>query len=496
MISTEQGVYLQFFDEDEPPERELPPLGPFELLIVRHNRIIGDREAVEHDMLGVGSVERWLEAELELRRALGDEPGGVRRSHMRIRAPHGDIIVRFYDYAGDEAPKVPELGPFYSLTIGKREVRADDKLLAIRSTDMSPWTLTDVIRPGIAGINKADFSVFALSARDPRSAQPAPQPQYVPPAPQPAPVSPPPVVSTPPQVAPGAGAPAPQPPAAPMSDGAPPEFVERRKIAREIYVARPLPQQAQEQLTPADVNLILRVDKLKQQELAQQLMIERLRKEQRADPEVALRSEAVASLPMRFQPPVKEREHAALAAVAEEDYEELPFSQRLLGFLWTARLAIITLLILVAAVSAFGYLRQTSAANVPPPLTYATVGQKIQSPDWTIAVDSVERTLLLGQTRPLAGSLLIVHITATKKSGDAANLDPSDFVLVDPTGARVAPFTPTSAVYSSATGLTWPARYSVSAPVRSVVIFDVGPGARGLIFLIKSSNVGVRLPDP
>ncbi len=190
MISTEQGVYLQFFDEGEPAERELPPLGPFELLIVRHNRIIGDREAVEHDMLGAGSVERWLEAELELRRALGDEPGGVRRGHMRIRAPRGDIIVRFYDYAGDEAPKVPELGPFYALVIGKREVRADDKLIAIRSTDMSPWTLTDAIRPGIAGINKADFSVFSLSVRDPRSAPVPPPPQQsVTPAPA-APASP------------------------------------------------------------------------------------------------------------------------------------------------------------------------------------------------------------------------------------------------------------------------------------------------------------------
>src|SRR5438309_4175321 len=173
MITTETGVYLQFYDEGESVEKELPPLGPFELLIIRHNRIIGDREQVEHDMMGLGSVERWLEAELELRRALGDEPGGVRRSHIRIRAPRGDIIVRFYDYGGDEAPKVPELGPFYALTIGRREVRADDKLIAIRATDMSPWTLTDAVRPGVAGINKADFSVFSLSARDPR-AVPAP----------------------------------------------------------------------------------------------------------------------------------------------------------------------------------------------------------------------------------------------------------------------------------------------------------------------------------
>ena len=115
---------------------------------------------------------------------------------------------------------------------------------------------------------------------------------------------------------------------------------------------------------------------------------------------------------------------------------------------------------------------------------------------WTIAVDSVERTLQLGQTRPRSGQLLLVHITATKKNGDAPSLDPSDFVLVDPTGARILAFAATSDVYSPSAGITWPARYSVSAPVRSVVVFDVGPGARSLLFLIKSSNVAVRLPDP
>ena len=64
-------------------------------------------------------------------------------------------------------------------------------------------------------------------------------------------------------------------PASLTEETGPFQFRERRKFEREIYVARPRPQQ-DEQLTPADVNLILRVDKLKQQELAEQLMIERL----------------------------------------------------------------------------------------------------------------------------------------------------------------------------------------------------------------------------
>jgi hypothetical protein len=476
MITTETGVYLQFFDEGESFDAELPPIGPFELLIIRHNRIIGDREHVEHDMLGAGSVERWLEAELELRRALGDEPGGVKRAHMRIRAPRGDIIVRFYDYAGDEAPKVPELGPFYAITVGKREVRADDKLLAIRSTDMSAWTLTDAVRPGIAGINKADFSVFSLSARDPRapSAPPAP------------------VAAAP--VAPRAAAPAPAP-VAPVHAGPAKEFVERRTVQREIYVARPDPRQ-DETLTPADVNLILRVDKLKQQELAEQLMIERLRKEQHVSPETALHAEALASVPMRFQPPVKERE-AAEAAAAEEEEAEVPLTERILGMLWAGRLFIVTGLLIIAAISAYGYLKPRAlAGNAPPPLTFAAMGEKITTAGWQYTIVSVERPIRVGPTPASTGGYLVVHVTVSRKDPDAPPPDPGDFVLIDPSGARTLAFATTSNVYGPSTGINWPTRYALNAFVQDPLVFDASPSARGLVLLIKPANVEVRLPDP
>lgn len=486
MISTEQGVYLQFFDDGEAADRELPPLGPFELLIVRHNRIIGDREAVEHDMLGAGSVERWLEAELELRRALGDEPGGVRRNHMRIRAPRGDIIVRFYDYAGDEAPKVPELGPFYSLVIGKREVRADDKLLAIRSTDVAPWTLTDAIRPGIAGINKADFSVFSMSARDPRSAPPVTAPQPPGPAPQPQFAQP----AAPAQAPAGAAPTA----IVPDTGAAPAEtaFVERRKIQREIYVARPQPQQ-DEQLTPADVNLILKVDKLKQQELAQQLMVERLRREQHVDPETSLRAEASASVPMRFQPPVKERTADEPAA---QDNVEIPFTTRVLELLWSARLVLVTVLLLAVAVSAYGYLQPRARASAPP-RTFAAVNDKIQTPDWTFTITSVERTRTLnGASPPRSGGFLIVHLTTSRKNADAPALDPSAFTLLDASGAAASALPVSSDVYGPATGLVWVKSYPMGSFVRDHIAFDVNPGTRGVRLLINVANVELRLPDP
>lgn len=475
MQTTETGVYLQFFDENESVGKELPPLGPFELLIIRHNRIIGDRERVEHDMMGLGSVERWLEAELELRRALGDEPGGVRRSHMRIRAPQGDIIVRFYDYGGDDPPKVPELGPFYSLTIGKRDVRADDKLLAIRATDMSPWTLTDAVRTGVAGINKADFSVFSLSARDPRPARP----------PDPAPAM---------RAAAGgpqAVAPAPSPIVSALAPRS--EFVERRKVEREIYVVRP-EQQRDASLTAADVRT---ADKLKQQELAEQLMVQRLRREQRVAPEASLHAEPVGAIAMRFQPPVKEREAAAAAASQHDDHEDESFTERLLRLLWSARLVLVSILLVLAAVSAYGYLqpRVTTAGAPPPSMTFAAMGDRVQSADWAVTVTSVERTLRMGTTPPARGGYLIVHVTVTKKNPEAGVLDPSDFQLVDANDGRSLAFAASSDLYQS-TGLVWAPKYATNAALQNHLVFDVNPNANGLLLLVRPANVEVRLPDP
>jgi hypothetical protein len=474
MINTEAGVYLQFFDEGESIDRELPPLGPFELLIIRHNRIIGDREQVEHDAMGLGAVERWLEAELELRRALGDEPGGIRRSHMRIRAPRGDIIVRFYDYGGDEPPKVPELGPFYSLTIGKREVRADDQLIAIRSTDLSPWTLTEAARPGVAGVTKADFSVFSLSVREAR--------------PEPAPAPPPTMRQTAGPIMAATAAPAVEMP--PMPAG---EFVERRKVQRELYVARPDAQREQS-LTRADVET---AEKLKQQALGEQLMIERLRREQRVSPEAALQPQASAGdLAMRFQPPVREREAARAAAAQAIEYEDEPFTARLLRFLWSARLVIVTVLLVAALVSAYGYLQPKITTNgAPPPLTFAALGDKIQSADWTYTITSVERALKLGTVPAASGGYLVVHLTATKTNADAAPLSTSNFQVIDAAGARGFAFDPTSDIYTSNLGLVWASRYPTTQPVQDHLVFDVSPTARALILFIKDANVQVRLPD-
>jgi hypothetical protein len=289
-------------------------------------------------------------------------------------------------------------------------------------------------------------------------------------------------------------APTPTSQSSPEATAAQIAFTERRKIQREVYVARPLPQQ-DEQLTPADVNLILRVDKAKQQELAQQLMVERLRKEQHISPETALRTDALASVPMRFQPPVKERV-AAEERVGEE-YEDESFTQRLLGFLWAARIVLVTGLVVIALVAAYGYLRApTSPLAGSKPLTVAALNERVQTNDWTLAATSVDRLSRLGQTPPSMGQYAVVHVIANRKNSDAPQLDPSQFVLIDSSGARTFALPTTSDVYSPATGATWPAKFPIGTTLPALLVFDVNPTARGLRLLIKPANVEVRLPDP
>lgn len=474
MAGMESGVYLTFYNEDESREKELPALGPFETLVIRHNRILGSREDIEHDEAATGSVERWLEAELELRRALGEEPGGIQRSHMRIRAPHGDILVRFFDYSGDQPPELPELGPFYSLSVGKRDVRGDDKLLATRMSDIAPWTLTDAIRPGIAGVLKTDFAVFTKSARE---------------------VAP--VGAIAPAAASAAADPVPEIEFAPepAEETAPRDFVERKAKTQEIYVSRPIGGAPTAPLTPEDGALLDRVEKLREAELMQALMVERMRRDQHVDPEDALRADAVASSTraMRFQPPVDERPE-----VDEDDdveYEPLSFAERVTELLWSGRIVIVAVLVLAAAVAAYGYVRQGPANAAPATLTIVALGTKMNTPDWTVAVDSVERARTIGATAARQGGYLVVHVTATKRNGDAPNLDPADFVLVDTAGNQSLAFSPTSDVYGPSTGLSWPARFAVGAPVREQLVFDVSPNARDLLLLFRKATTEVRLPN-
>src|SRR5439155_18637496 len=86
-LPVEPGLYVTFFNEGEAFDRELPPVGPLEHVVVRDQMLLADRKDGETDPFVLGG--RWVEAERELRRATGQEPGGTTRPDLRIGAPEG-----------------------------------------------------------------------------------------------------------------------------------------------------------------------------------------------------------------------------------------------------------------------------------------------------------------------------------------------------------------------------------------------------------------------
>ncbi len=206
----ESGLYLTFYEEGEPVERALPAVGPFHLLVARHRLLVCERTSVHQaEELGV-PIDRWLEAELELQRAMGQEPGGARRAHLRVTARDG-VFVRFAVFAdANERDSVPEVGPFAVVLIGRHTVEADGTVLATRkASEPAPWELASAIGTEFAGLSKPDIAFRTpLTAYHPAISPPAQRGR----APiQPAPVAaptPPPESFTPPPTPPTAPQPA------------------------------------------------------------------------------------------------------------------------------------------------------------------------------------------------------------------------------------------------------------------------------------------------
>jgi len=136
------GLYLTFFTEGETSDEELPPVGPLEHIVIREHVLLADRSAVVQ-AAGHPGAGHWTEGELELRRAMGIEPGGARRPHLRIAAL-GGVYLRFLSFAeADEPRPLSELGPFDLVVLGPRGVEADGELVAAHSEqDHAGWELT------------------------------------------------------------------------------------------------------------------------------------------------------------------------------------------------------------------------------------------------------------------------------------------------------------------------------------------------------------------
>ncbi|MEK6207285.1 MAG: hypothetical protein AABM32_06545 [Chloroflexota bacterium] len=186
----EPGLYLTFFNEGEPFDAELPPVGPLDRVVVRERSLVADRkDGQEADHFGGGG--RWIEAESELRRATGKEPGGAKRSDLRIAAPEG-VYLRFVSFGvAAEQDTVPELGPYAVVVVGKRGVEADgDSLATRRGSNGNLWELTGVGGSAFVGLSRPDIAFRTRSTvyhPETKLVRAAPPPVQAPPRPVAAP---------------------------------------------------------------------------------------------------------------------------------------------------------------------------------------------------------------------------------------------------------------------------------------------------------------------
>lgn len=475
----ESGIYVTFFDAGEPPERELPPVGPLERVVLRHRELVAERRAVtEAPDMGV-DVARWLEAEIELQRATGEEPGGPRRAEMRILARDG-VYVRFAVF-GDvrERDSIAELGPYAVVVIGRRGVEADGQLLATRSSsDLAAWELTTHAGIELAGQHKPDIAFRTPTvpyhpqiAAAPTRPRPAAAPFTMPPV-----APPPPIVLVPTESAL-------ELPPAPRAQETEPLLRPATPHDREIYTTPAYTPPAEEPsaLTAADLALIQRIE----QQRAEETLRARIQEEERRRLGVDDSEDEASTWAIRYRTQPAQAEEPAPAEAAPGGFALGPL-------LWRLRFAIIGLLLLGVGAYGFTLVRSGGASNVPgqpQQVKFVGIAQRMSSAGWDYIVNGVQRATSAGTATP-RGVYYVVRVGITNRGTDGAQLSPSEFVLIDATGIEHRAESATSGPYygqgNTQSPFIWPQTFPVGKVATVSVIFDVDPSlGRGMQLAIS-----------
>ncbi len=442
-MSTPPGLHLTFFDDGESFDQEPPPVGPLDDVVVRHRQVIAERRSLHQpEELGV-PIGRWLEAELELQRATGQEPGGLRRANIRVSAPEG-VYLRFVSFADPrELYPAPELGPFAVVAIGRRTVEADGVVLARRSaTEMASWELTAAVGAEFPGIHKFDIAFrSAKSSYHPNVASRG---------------------GTHRAYAPTLDEPRPPAPAA--------EHARAPRTSANAATAEP-----ETALTQGDRRLIARIEEQRAADIMRVRAIEDERR--RLGTYHRVHAAAAGRRSARDQPLASPTDPGAAAEAAPMlDVREL---------LWRLRFLIIGALLVAATGSMVLYLRDgplgggTSVATVS--LNEGVTGERFD-----YQVSGAERAAAAGAARP-RGTYLVLQIVLTDRADPETLASPSQFTLVDSKGNRYGAEPLTSPVYTAPdrpTPYSWPQAFPKRVPVRAPVIFDVDPAAKGLQLVI------------
>ena len=214
------GVYLAF---DGGPDASAPDgrgIGPYDEIVLRGARAVGERDGLGKIIALRSAAGSWRDAETS---AAESDEVEIGRGDLRVSAGREDVVVRFSDDEVAGHASVPDLGPFKIVVIGTYDVRGDDKTLAVRVSRIAPWQLTDAAGASFQGATK-EALIFAAgggsAANQPRpigaAAEPRPSQPKVPAATN------------------GAGASLDA-----AEDDAPSVWVDRAKIAPNIYISRP-----------------------------------------------------------------------------------------------------------------------------------------------------------------------------------------------------------------------------------------------------------------
>ncbi len=203
------GVFLAF-DGGPDASSGRAGIGPYDEIVLRGARAVGERGGFGKVIALRSAAGSWRDAESSSSQSDQVESG---RGDLRISAGDSKVLVRFSDDEVAGQTSVPDLGPFAAVVVGTHEVHGDEETLAVRVSRISPWQLTDRAGAAFQGALK-EALVFVAGGRSVSSgpwevaATPAPLPMK--PAPTPAP-----------------------------DDAEPSVWVDRAKIAPNIYISRP-----------------------------------------------------------------------------------------------------------------------------------------------------------------------------------------------------------------------------------------------------------------
>ncbi|HYR92971.1 MAG TPA: hypothetical protein VEP48_02105 [Methylomirabilota bacterium] len=485
----DSGLYITFFTKDEPHDRDLPPVGPLDQVVLRHRQLVADRKAAQQSQDPGVSIDRWLEAELELQRATGEEPGGTKRSDIRVTAPDG-VFVRFAVF-GDVRERDPmtEVGPFAIVVVGPRSVEGDGQQLASRSAgDLATWELTSGAGGDFAGLHKPDIAFRNATGAYHRSIAPAATPRttQVDAAFAPAPLHPePPFSAAASRYAEPAVTPIPRneplfvPPReeflnAPTTE---PLFKPREEHAYAATPPRPArPTEEVSALTSSDIELIARIER----ERAEETLRARVQDEERRRLGVdEAAGDSASTWAMRYRP----------QEANPQDTADAQGGGLTLGaLLWRMRIAIIGVLLVGVAAYGFAAITTGTAPNVAgvQQFSYVGVGTRIIGTRWDWIVNGVQRVATAGDSKP-RGIYYLVRVGATNKGTEGAQLAPNDFVLVDPNGIEHTALGLGSGVYQGPSNVgssnVWPREFPVGKTVNFSVVFDIEPSlGRGMVF--------------